>query len=248
MSVPPSEVQVLIDALQSMRATTYGIVAACAFLFYDVTLTMAREVRYIWRNKQWSFPKVAYISVRYYGMAYLVGGGIIFFTISNAILLLRLYSLYNRDRKILIFLLGLAAGQFATDLYAAIRITIEDVKYVIAPPLSLPWPGCFTSRFDTRFTLVSWDGTVFYLILFKTIIIAMVLSAFVQGPAALAANAWMVAMYSFATSRLLLNLREFADQSAGSVATWEQTLSIQIRPSRTDDEDYENSEIPLQWR
>ncbi|KAF8329051.1 hypothetical protein F5887DRAFT_120031 [Amanita rubescens] len=92
------------------------------------------------------------------------------------------------------------------------------------------------------------DGTVFYLILFKTIIIAMVLSAFVQGPAAPVANAWMIAMYSFATSRLLLNLREFADQSAGSVVSWEQTLSIQIRPSQTDDEDYENSEIPLQWR
>lgn len=124
MSVPPSEVQVLIDALQSMRATTYGIrmidaphscnvtthrrfhaVAACAFLFYDVALTMAREVNQDTavqsmelmnlsrsrtsggteifsgtpsfaqggcRNQKWSFPKIAYISVRYYGIAYLV--------------------------------------------------------------------------------------------------------------------------------------------------------------------------------
>jgi len=227
-------------------------------------------------------------------MAFLsMGGPIIFYTISNAILLLRLHALYNKDRKVLAFLILIATGQFSTDLYAAIRITIDDVAAVIAPPFGLPWPGCFVSRFNTRYTLIAWipllivatifffmtlsnfirmvharrfgrqrltdiwrispllttfvrDGTVFYLILLITLIVAMMLSAFVQGPIALAANAWVVAMYSFATSRLILNLREFADQS-GSIVSWEQTLSILIIPNfNEEDEDGGNMGLPLE--
>ncbi|KAF8720301.1 hypothetical protein AX14_011059 [Amanita brunnescens Koide BX004] len=226
---------------------------------------------------------------RHYAAFLSLGGSIIFYTISNVILLLRLYALYNRDHKTR----RLIPGQFTTDLYAAIRVTIGDVGAIIAPPFGLPWPGCFESRFNTRYTLVAWiplliiatvyfvmtlshfirmihtsnrfgrqrlsdiwhisplltafvrDGTVFYLILFITLLIAMILSAFVQGPVALAANSWVIAMYSFATSRLILNLREYADKS-GSVITWQQTLSILVIPNFTRSEDEESMGIPLE--
>ncbi|KAF8720303.1 hypothetical protein AX14_011060 [Amanita brunnescens Koide BX004] len=230
---------------------------------------------------------------RHYVAFLTFGGLIIFSTLSNAILLLRLHALYNRDHKILAFLLVIVAGQFATDLYAAIRVTMGNVRAIIAPPFGLPWPGCFESRFNTRYTLVAWippltvatiffamtlfnfirmvyasnrlghqrltdiwrvsplltafvrDGTVFYLILFITLLVAMILSSFVHGPFALAANSWVIAVYSFATSRLILNLREYADRS-GTVVTWEQTLSVLVIPNFTGDEDGESTGLPLE--
>ncbi|KAK2459459.1 hypothetical protein APHAL10511_008519 [Amanita phalloides] len=353
MSVPSDDAQLLqtlIDALRSTKMANYGVVSACAFLFYDVILALDREVKYIWRGR-WSFPKVAYILIRYYGAAYLagffllsasvtnsvevrcppsslvlmrlparrksvslprnikldfpscrryyrfvpLGGPIIFTTIANIILLMRVHALYNRNRNILIFLVMITAGQFSTDLYAAIRISAYDSAKVIPPPLNLPWPGCIVSSSNSRFTLISWipmlivatifflltllnfirnacrsrnfgsrkritelwhvspllsvfvrDGTLFYFILLVTIIVGMILSTIVQGPSALSSAAWLVAVYSSATARLMLNLREFSDRSETFV-TWEQTFSIQIQPSTTE-EGSEETQIELSER
>ncbi|KAF8720305.1 hypothetical protein AX14_011062 [Amanita brunnescens Koide BX004] len=101
MSAPQDEHQALVDALQSMQATSYGILAAFAFLFYDVVFTMDREVNQEGRAKsptsggkgglyvadpvpdlgssreKWSFPKIAYVCVRYYGIIYLAATTII---------------------------------------------------------------------------------------------------------------------------------------------------------------------------
>ncbi|KAF8622985.1 hypothetical protein AX15_006583 [Amanita polypyramis BW_CC] len=210
--------------------------------------------------------------------------------------MLRVHALYNRNRKVLIFLVFLITAQFATDLYGSIRAAVENIHRVVPPPLNLPWPGCALSYANTKYTLVSWipllvvetiffimtllnfirialssrgsgrrelvevmrispfltaflrDGTAFYLILLFTLVISMVLSAIVQGPIGLSSNAWLIAMYSFATSRLILNLRESAYQSGGGAATWEDTLSIQIRPIEENSEGDVEEQIELRSR
>lgn len=41
------------------------IVAGVTVLFYDVLLTLAQEVQYVWSKGRWTFPKIAYIINRY---------------------------------------------------------------------------------------------------------------------------------------------------------------------------------------
>lgn len=310
MSAPSDDalLQILTRTLKLLQATNYAIASAVAFLLYDIFLSLALEVTYIWRTK-WSLPKLAYLVVRYYGLVHLVamsgisfstvnsvqtckhyfaflaiGGPMVFYTISNLILMFRIHALYGRRLDILIFLIVIVAGQFGVDLYTAIRNAREEVDATIPVPLIPGWPGCAVSHSQTRYTLIAWiplilvatiffamtlanfiqtvrasnvgtfgrrklheiyhispilsafvrDGTVFYFLLLVILVISMVLSALIQGPPALAGDAWLITVYSFATSRLILNLREFADQS-GHVVSMIQTLSMQVRSRITED-------------
>ncbi|KAF8726557.1 hypothetical protein AX14_007711 [Amanita brunnescens Koide BX004] len=62
--------EIEIDALRLVWTANYAVVAACSLLVYDIILTSGREITYIWRAK-WSFPKIVYLILRYYGAGFL---------------------------------------------------------------------------------------------------------------------------------------------------------------------------------
>ncbi|KAG2341767.1 hypothetical protein BDR05DRAFT_426230 [Suillus weaverae] len=111
------------------RVASYFAVAGSVGVFYDWALTFGQEVELIWRQR-WSLMTVLYLSVRYLGIAFAVlqipGNiptisvtdtvswilyvvmtwmSVIVFPMLRAIMITRLHAMYQRSRKILIFLI-----------------------------------------------------------------------------------------------------------------------------------------------
>ncbi|KAF8632038.1 hypothetical protein AX15_002082 [Amanita polypyramis BW_CC] len=72
------------------------------------------------------------------------------------------------------------------------------------------------------------DGAIHYFTLVVVLIVVLVLTVVVQGPLGLSVAPWTIAMYSFSTTRLILNLRVFAAHRQGSTPTWHQTFSVRV--------------------
>ncbi|KAG2119078.1 uncharacterized protein F5147DRAFT_196963 [Suillus discolor] len=110
------------------RVSNYFIVASSAAVVYDWVLTFGREYELIWRQRR-SLMTVLYIIVRYIGLPYSVGNVLLNLpgvlktdTVSNVmnfalfwtifivnsmlsvIMITRLHAMYQRSRKMLIFL------------------------------------------------------------------------------------------------------------------------------------------------
>ncbi|KAG2035989.1 hypothetical protein BDR03DRAFT_960979, partial [Suillus americanus] len=108
---------------------SYYIVASSAAVIYDWALTIEQEFELVWRH-HWSFITVLYIGVRYIGMVYIVinmlqflptvsmtdkGCNVTYFTLNwmsglanamlGAIMITRLYAMYQKSRNMLIFLI-----------------------------------------------------------------------------------------------------------------------------------------------
>ncbi|KAF8526649.1 hypothetical protein BU17DRAFT_62135 [Hysterangium stoloniferum] len=152
-------------ALLQLREANYSSAATLAAFAYDIILNFGREflqvllnigwkVDYIWRSK-WSLPKVLYIVVRYWGPIHVAinfridthinpsketGGSIIYTTLVNIILLLRLYSLY--DRK--------------AELYICIKSSLLAARNWFPAQPGVPFPGCLTTSASRQFTLGAW--------------------------------------------------------------------------------------------
>ncbi|KAG2335911.1 hypothetical protein BDR05DRAFT_1063745, partial [Suillus weaverae] len=126
---------------------TYFIVAASAGVIYDWALTFGQEVELIWRQR-WSLMTVLYLIVRYVGIGYAVSNVLISiptFPTTDAvssilydslvwmtnvvnvmlgvIMIARLHAMYQRSRKVLIFLIViLLAIGIANAVMAAITL------------------------------------------------------------------------------------------------------------------------------
>jgi len=89
-------------------------------------------------------------------------------------------------------------------------------------------PPYAARRIPPLFTTFFRDGTVHYFILMvsATTVAAIILAA--PAPLGSLTVPLMITSYSFATSRLILNLRVAAAHLQGSTTTWHQTFSIRM--------------------
>lgn len=112
------------------RVSSYFIVASSIAILYDWALNFGQEVELLWRQR-WSFVTFLYISLRYIGLSFAVDNAIASLTtvsmtdagcrntyiaqwwllfvadiILGAIVIIRLHAMYQRSRKMLIFLVG----------------------------------------------------------------------------------------------------------------------------------------------
>ncbi|KAG1855324.1 hypothetical protein DFJ58DRAFT_727519 [Suillus subalutaceus] len=105
------------STVNAYRVSSYFIVAASVGLMYDWALTLGQEVELVWRQR-WSLMTVLYLGVRYLGIIFvaLVMLGFILYVVWNwmrvvvfamlwVIIITRLHAMYQRSRKILIFLI-----------------------------------------------------------------------------------------------------------------------------------------------
>ncbi|KAG2365566.1 hypothetical protein BDR07DRAFT_631237 [Suillus spraguei] len=115
-------------AISSYRISSYFVVAAFVALLYDWALTFGQEVELVWRQ-HWSLMTVLYLVVRYLGISYAavdilrslptifltdtvsrilfvvwIWTYVVLFAMLWVIIITRLYAMYQRSRKILIFL------------------------------------------------------------------------------------------------------------------------------------------------
>ncbi|KAF9467037.1 hypothetical protein BDZ94DRAFT_99052 [Collybia nuda] len=285
--------KVLFGVLKDRRTVTYSNVAALTILWYDTALEMSREVEFIWRAK-WSFPKALYIIIRYYGLFHLgltgivetrtnigakvcrayiwgisIAGAIVFSTLVNFVLLLRVHAIYGQSRRVLCFLVIVIMAEFATEFYITFKVILGTTFAQIAAIESL-FPGCIVQSSELHLTLVCWipallisvlfftmtiwkfyisfrdeqkltlqwgqalspmltafirDGTVFFLLIAVVLLACTVTTATLRGPLLSFFVPWLLGVYSFAGSRLILGLREAALKE-GNEKTWDaMTLS-----------------------
>ncbi|KAG2051470.1 hypothetical protein BDR06DRAFT_973786 [Suillus hirtellus] len=134
--------------------SSYFSVAACAAVIYDWVLTFGQEVDLIWRQR-WSMMTVLYLIARYLGIGFVVirmflsvptilmtDAGCLIMTdalawasdVVNAILgvimIARLHAMYQRSRKVLIFLIVIfLAMRIANVVMVAITTTQDSAVH-----------------------------------------------------------------------------------------------------------------------
>ncbi|KAH7907907.1 hypothetical protein BJ138DRAFT_1128829 [Hygrophoropsis aurantiaca] len=132
----------LIQELQTIQTQYYVIVAAGALVAYDQVLTFSQEVDLIW-NRKWSFMTALYLIARYFGSLSAIGNAVwytyinltysvnvnmylavnwannIFVLAMQAVLVIRIYALFDQSKAVLIVLATCYALQAITGIVFA---------------------------------------------------------------------------------------------------------------------------------
>ncbi|KAF9559140.1 hypothetical protein CPC08DRAFT_530233 [Agrocybe pediades] len=122
-----------IQGIQELQVIRYTRIIASSVIFYDHVVTLGDEVRLMWNGK-WSLVKILFFMIRYYALPSAIFSLYSIFTpfltdevsmrivrwdmataflatfLTEAVLVIRLYALYNRNRKVLVFMLNMVAG------------------------------------------------------------------------------------------------------------------------------------------
>ncbi|KAK0474453.1 hypothetical protein EDD18DRAFT_1339267 [Armillaria luteobubalina] len=85
-------------------------------------------------------------------------GEILFATVVNVILVMRLNAMYRKNVKVLVFLVFLVVVEFVLELYCSLVSANKSYETTFSAPLGLPWPGCFAKP-NVVFTLTAWIPT-----------------------------------------------------------------------------------------
>ncbi|KAF9001674.1 hypothetical protein BDQ17DRAFT_1358029 [Cyathus striatus] len=153
----------------SGRTINMVYVAAIGTIVYDTALSLADEVKYVWCGMRWSTPKLLYMISRYYCPLYLLveltlptyfesvprslttcitavwfhecAGVVIISTVVDLIFLLRVNAIYQRSKRIVLFVTIGFIVQFAAALTTAIFTSITLSSATIA----IPGLGCSIS-------------------------------------------------------------------------------------------------------
>ncbi|KAF8996599.1 hypothetical protein BDQ17DRAFT_1329825 [Cyathus striatus] len=184
MSLPASvtggiyPLQQLYDSLFQLKVSNYSSVSALTVIVYDIATVLSREVSplaHTFKNLtdllvEWTLPKditVQFTSVstrfnvpvdvrcKIYLWWYSLGGPIVFTTITNILLTIRVYALYDRNIKVLPFLLLILFAGFAAGMYVSVKSSKIVTAAVFPAPLGLPFTGC-PAIVQTNFVLEFW--------------------------------------------------------------------------------------------
>ncbi|KAE9390329.1 hypothetical protein BT96DRAFT_1002400 [Gymnopus androsaceus JB14] len=155
------------DIVRDVYATRYASTAS-AIIVYDHLLTLDNELELIWRSS-WSIGKILFIINRYYTLISVVVNnyalfgtlslrffhwqgwtGLIACMISETILQMRLYALYNLNKKIL----GLMVGSFL--LASASSATIMGIVLRQFNAVSVPQLGCMPAQLPPSYFYTFW--------------------------------------------------------------------------------------------
>ncbi|KAI5999831.1 hypothetical protein F5J12DRAFT_951863 [Pisolithus orientalis] len=166
------ELQALYTGLYQIRLVNYVTLSCIAFLVHDILTNLDKEIPFIWRyyhNTDETFVcwhrrlrrmlvQGLFIFGRYYAIFYLVckgfyyytifGGEILYTTLVNVILAMRLNVLFRIFygieglQKYQFFLATLVIVEFLVELVIGILVAIWIQEKVVEPPAGVPWPGC----------------------------------------------------------------------------------------------------------
>ncbi|KAJ7226881.1 hypothetical protein GGX14DRAFT_627355 [Mycena pura] len=229
--------QQIYAGMADTRMTNSAQISSIAFLLYDILLKFDQEYDYIWRSR-WSSVKCLYLFARYYGVLYNMQATFRASLVSVAhdihipeafssviiATLLEAYSCIKSGSEIAASVfaapLGLPwPGCFAFPnvkfaLVSWIPTAIVATVFFFMTLFSLfqgPWqPSDFKSLKRISPLLVSFvkDGVVFFFFILATLLSNMFMVTLFKNAMASFLDGWLIAVYSYAASRLVLNLRE----------------------------------------
>ncbi|KAJ3533405.1 hypothetical protein NM688_g7286 [Phlebia brevispora] len=81
---------------------------------------------------------------------------VVFSTVINIILILRMHAIYDRSTKVLIFMCVMMFIEFVGELSAGLETSLT----VVTVAIPIPWPGCIVDNGDLRRTLVAWVPSI----------------------------------------------------------------------------------------
>ncbi|KAH7903237.1 hypothetical protein BJ138DRAFT_181684 [Hygrophoropsis aurantiaca] len=193
-----------VPELQAAQTTNYVAVAAGALVAYDQVLTFSQEFDHIW-NRQWNFTTALYLVARNFGSLSVIGIAALWICINwtysvnvnmflavtwaeniflltmQAILVIRVYALFNRSRRVLVFLATFYALQTtATFVMTALLFNNRALHEYIGSVS--PAIGSVTQAVNTNaspFLPIAQDSTVVSVV-FNTVLLFFALWAFVR--------------------------------------------------------------------
>jgi len=218
-----------------------------------------------------------------------MGGEVIFTTLVNVILVLRLCALFRYKQKVMVALIGLLTVEFAFELWVSEEVSKDLWTHAGVAPPGIPITGCIAAPTRKNFQYASWvpclvlaaiffvmtmfqayrtassltirdfdtststspkkmglkamkesfsklspfkliyaivrDGVIYYFIITVVLLVSTITTQGISGAYASIALPWLIAIYSFAGTRLILNLREAAI-AQNSTATWRETVEL----------------------
>ncbi|KIJ97951.1 hypothetical protein K443DRAFT_681150 [Laccaria amethystina LaAM-08-1] len=191
----------LINYVAAERFATSFDVAAAMLLVYDCSLTLGMEFEFVW-SSPWSFMKVLYIAQRYlpfcdaiclclihqlavnidpYGchiVETIRGWLMIFgFILSEVILTLRAWAVWERDLRLGVFLISLITLTTVADIYVT-RIFLHDLHFS-----TKPYPefvGCFGIGAN-RIVYLDWVVLMIYEAVILVLMIIPGIAAYRRG-------------------------------------------------------------------
>ncbi|KAF8889117.1 hypothetical protein BD779DRAFT_420260 [Infundibulicybe gibba] len=235
---------------------SYSSLVALVFLIWETLVTSGDECKYIWKH-HWTPVKCIYLFCRYFSLAvqiinYVVTQGLIsripvayttcqtWFAFQttctasllcavNILLMLRVYALYNKDRKIAVFLTNL----LIIDIIATIVHCYHCVKtcgfdhaclMMSTPPTVL--------SFSTQILVMQgilWvrDGGFVFVGTFALLVTTVPYAFFVKSLGHLVFS-WFISLLSFAACRLTINLLRLDVTGASAQDDVELTSCIEV--------------------
>ncbi|KAF8607687.1 hypothetical protein BDV93DRAFT_276329 [Ceratobasidium sp. AG-I] len=180
--IPVNPIQLLAESLESLSVAKYTIVATLAFLIYDMLLTYNWEVQYVWGSR-WTFVRVLFTITRYFVPCVLIcraeikvmaATGIFCYSTMMCVLLVRVWTIWGRRKRILAALLVVFAS---SQLPPAILIgnAIQQLE-IIDNPLPGLITGCVSTSATGTFTHwahlfisgLTYESTLFVLTLIQS--------------------------------------------------------------------------------
>ncbi|KLO09253.1 hypothetical protein SCHPADRAFT_943755 [Schizopora paradoxa] len=155
MDPPNEDFRAEINLIGDQYAFSYATVSSLAWLSYDIVITAHREVDAVWRRK-WTIGKTFYIISRYYALLNLISyvvvltdthmlshtsiyrGQLLIPFFVDCLLILRLYAMYNGDRKVLAFLISCLVVQTVLLVYSS----YSTINEVVILQKTRPFRGC----------------------------------------------------------------------------------------------------------
>ncbi|KDR66424.1 hypothetical protein GALMADRAFT_273537 [Galerina marginata CBS 339.88] len=200
----PWPADAILKEIWASRIASYVWLSGLVVLTYDTISTFPREVTHIWsmRTTGWSVPNTLYLFLRYLGLfqaviyttAYStvqtsikrcqiffvfslsIGSNNVLLLTVNVILGLRLYALYGRSPKVILFLSLLFFGEFVAILYAGIVAGVSVVQATFLAPPDTPILGCLTAPDIPGGVYFGWT----YSIIVSVICFLMTIAKFVE--------------------------------------------------------------------
>ncbi|KAJ8587561.1 hypothetical protein M405DRAFT_934636 [Rhizopogon salebrosus TDB-379] len=219
------------DAIVALLWNNYTSVAILALISYEYLLLFEKEVKFVWK-RQWSMMSCLYLIVRYLGLflALVSGcwGGLIYipesvsyalavllewgfsvyFYFAEAILIWRLYALYDQSKRILCVLLGLFLPvvilSIGADSYLYSRRSAFSVKEITTPIAKYCTPSFNLGPMIAIYTSIPIICYDIFLVILATVILAKHLKE--RRTIKLRPNTYVITIVRYHIIYFLLNL------------------------------------------
>jgi len=196
----------LQSAVELLRTNDYVSLIILTAILYDYVLMFSREVDYIW-HKPWSWVSTMYVLVRYCGLSWAIFGGylsgssfvpgqlklctalflvavwdiLIFLAAADLVMILRVYAMWNRSKRILYILLFFYVAQIIVS-FVGEGININPNTYLSVTAVEVIGISfCKISLSDTPSLDVMWSISALRSVLGAMLLILAVISTLKQS-------------------------------------------------------------------